>query len=154
MDKKILKIELVPDGCWYSNLRAVLSAKEWNYIKAKAKERAGGKCAICGKKTNYLDAHEQWSYDEKKGVQKLIGIIAVCKDCHSVIHIGRTSLVGNIEKAENHYLKVNGATYAEYRAALKKANEEHRRRNEVSEWSLDISYLKDYLDEGDTSGNH
>ncbi len=154
MDKKILKIELVPDGCWYSNLRTLLSKGEWDYIKAAAKQRAGGKCSVCGKKTAHLDAHERWEYDEKKGVQKLADIIAVCKDCHSVIHIGRTYLKGDAERAENHYMKVNGATYAEFRAALKEANEKHVRRNKVSEWKLDISYLKRYLQEGKDDGNN
>ena len=154
MDKKILEIELVPDGCWHSNLRGILTEKQWDLLKAEAKKRAGGKCVICGRKTAFLDAHEKWSYDEKKGIQKLVGIIAVCKDCHSVIHIGRTSVAGDIERAENHYMKVNGATYAEYRAALKQANEDHTRRNRVSEWMLDISYLKNYLDEGEKSGNN
>ena len=154
MDKKILKIELVPDGCWYFNLRSLLTAKQWDYIKAKAKAETGGRCAICGKSTPYLDAHERWSYDEKKGVQKLVGIIAVCKDCHSVINIGRTSLKGDIERAEKHYQKVNGATYAEYRAALKSANEEHKRRNKVSEWTLDVSFLNEYTGKGEKSGNN
>ncbi len=154
MDKKILKIELVPDGCWYYNLRSILSEKQWNFLKAEAKARSGGKCSICGKKTAYLDAHERWSYDEKNGVQKLTDIIAVCKDCHSVIHIGRTSLKGDTERAENHYMKVNGATYAEYRAALRKANEEHIRRNKVSEWKLDLSYLKKYCGKGETDGDN
>lgn len=154
MDKKILKIELVPDGCWHSNLRSVLTVEQWNIIKAKARKNAGGKCSVCGRKTNCLDAHERWSYDEKKGIQKLVGIVAVCKDCHSVIHIGRTAVAGDIERAENHYMKVNGATYAEYRAALKEANEEHKRRNEVSEWAMDVSYLKKFLKGGDESGNN
>ena len=101
-----LNFELVPAGCWKSNLRAVLSKKQWDYIKKDAKIRSGGKCSICGKKTKFLDAHEVWSYDIKKGVQKLDDVISVCKDCHSAIHIGRTSLVGNLERAENHYLKV------------------------------------------------
>ena len=98
MDKKILKIELVPDGCWYSNLRTLLTKEQWEYLKADAKRRAGGKCSICGGKTAYPDAHERWSYDEKKGVQKLEDIVAVCKDCHSVIHIGRTYLKGDGKK--------------------------------------------------------
>ena len=154
MDKKILKIELVPDGCWYSNLRTLLSEKQWEFLKEDAKCRAGGKCSVCGKKTTVLDAHERWSYDENKGVQKLEDIVAVCKDCHSVIHIGRTYLKGDAEKAENHYMKVNGATYSEFRAAMKEANEEHIRRNKVSEWKLDLSYLKRYLQEGKSNGDN
>ncbi|MBQ9485286.1 MAG: HNH endonuclease [Clostridia bacterium] len=147
MKDEKLKIELVPDGCWGSNLRAILSKRQWDFLRNDAKSRSGGKCAICGKRTSYLDAHERWEYDAKNGVQKLIDIIAVCKDCHSVIHIGRTSLKGDFERAENHYMKVNGATYAEFRAALKKANEIHVELNKVSEWKTDLTYLKRYIDD-------
>ena len=142
-----LKPELVPDGCWYSNLRTILSKAQWDFLKKDAKERANGKCSICGRKTDRLEAHERWSYDAENGVQKLEDIIAVCKDCHSVIHIGRTSLKGDIERAENHFLKVNSCTYAEYRKALGEANEEHIRLNKVSEWKLDLSFLKRYINE-------
>ena len=144
MDYK-LDFELVPDGCWYSNLRSILSKKQWDFLRADAKERSGGKCMICGKQTKYLDAHERWSYDEKSCVQKLEDIIAVCKDCHSVIHIGYTQLKGNEERAEKHFMKVNGCSYAEYRKALGLANEVHKRRNEISEWKLDLTYLKRYI---------
>ena len=140
-----LDFELVPDVCWYSNLRSILSKKQWDFLRADAKERSGGKCMICGKQTKYLDAHERWSYDEKNCVQKLEDIIAVCKDCHSVIHIGYTQLKGNEERAEKHFMKVNGCSYAEYRKALGLANEVHKRRNEISEWKLDLTYLKRYV---------
>ena len=142
-----LQFELVPDGCWCSNLRHILSKQQWDFLKADAKERSGGKCAICGKKTNRLDAHERWSYDVKNGVQKLEDIISVCKDCHSVIHIGFTQLKGREERAEKHFMNVNACSYADYRKALGEANEEHKRRNEVSEWKLDLSYLKRYVKE-------
>ncbi len=149
MDKKILKIELVPDGCWYFNLRSILSRAQWDYIKAEVKKKSGGKCSVCGRKTKFLDAHERWSYDEKNGIQKLEEVVAVCRDCHSVIHIGRTQLKGNVIRAEEHYMKVNGATYAEYLAALKKANEDHIRRNKISEWKTDISYIKIFAGDND-----
>lgn len=144
MDRK-LKFELVPDGCWYSNLRTMLSKKEWDMIKKYAKERSGGKCSICGRQTQYLDAHERWSYDEENKVQKLEDVVCVCKTCHSVIHIGRTSLMGNIEKAEDHYMKVNGVSYAQMKADLRLATEEHQRRNRIDEWALDLTWLKRFL---------
>ena len=144
MDRK-LKFELVPDGCWYSNLRTILPKKAWDFLKADAKQRANGKCMICGKKTDKLEAHERWSYDKENGIQKLEEIVAVCKDCHSAIHIGRTQLVGNVERAENHYIKVNGITYAEMIKDLGKANEEHRELNKVSEWKMDLTYLEKYV---------
>lgn len=144
---KKLNFELVPDGCWYSNLRIVLSKKQWDFLRKDAKERAQGKCMICGRKTPRLEAHERWSYDEENGIQKLEDIIAVCHDCHSVIHIGRTQLKGNVIRAENHYMKVNGCSYVEMRKELGIANEVQKRRNLVSEWKLDLSYLKRYINE-------
>ena len=140
-----LNFELVPDGCWKSNLRHILSKEQWDFLKKDAKERANGKCVICGKKTNCLDAHERWSYDLKNGVQKLVDIIAVCKDCHSVIHIGYTSIKGDIERAENHFMKVNNCSYPELRKALGEANERHKELNQVSEWALDLEYLRKYV---------
>lgn len=139
-----LNFELVPDGCWGSNLRNILSKAEWDFLRQDAKLRSGGKCAICGKKTDRLDAHERWSYDKEKGVQKLEDIIAVCKDCHSVIHIGFTQLKGNEKLAEKHFMKVNNCSYADYRKALGEANERHRELNKVGEWSLDLTYLLNY----------
>ena len=144
-----LNFELVPEGCWYSNLRTLLSKKQWDFLRADAKARAKGKCSICGKKTDRLEAHERWIYDAKAGVQKLKDIVAVCKDCHSVIHIGRTTLMGNEERAEKHYMKVNNCSYAEYRKELGKANEIHQKLNAVAEWKLDLSWLKRFINEKD-----
>ena len=140
-----LEFELVPDGVWKDNLRNRLSKQAWDFLKADAKERAGGKCTICGKQTTRLEAHEKWSYNPQTKVQKLEDIIAVCKDCHSVIHIERTELKGDIERAENHYLKVNGCSYSEYRLARGKANEKHKQLNQVDEWLLDLTFLKRYI---------
>lgn len=144
-DKKLkLDFELVPDGCWYSNLRSILKPKQWDMVRRDAYTRAGGKCMICGRPATRLEAHERWSYDEKNGIQKLEDVIAVCHSCHSVIHIGRTQLMGDEDKAIAHFMKVNGCSYADYVKALGKANEIHRRRNEIPEWSVDLSYLKKF----------
>ncbi len=140
-----LNFELVPDSCWYSNLRSLLPPGGWDIIRKKAYARAGGRCMICGAPTRRLEAHEQWSYDEKNAVQKLTGVIAVCHACHEVIHIGRTQLMGREKEAADHFMKVNGCTYAEYRKALGEANEAHRRRNAIPEWKLDLSILPELI---------
>lgn len=137
-----LNFELVPDSCWYSNLRSILSPAQWDMIRKDAYARAGGKCMICGAPTRRLEAHERWEYDENNAVQKLADVVAVCHSCHEVIHIGRTSLLGGEERACAHFMKVNGCTYSEYRKALGEANENHRRRNKIPEWKLDLSWLK------------
>lgn len=139
-----LNFELVPDSCWYSNLRSQLPKEVWDRIRKKAYARAGGKCMLCGAPTARLEAHEQWEYDDAGGVQKLVNVIAVCRACHEVIHIGRTQLMGREKEACEHYLKVNGCTYAEYRKALGQANETHRERSR-REWRLDVSELPKFL---------
>ncbi len=140
-----LEIELVPDSCWYSNLRSLLTPAQWNAVRREAYSRAGGHCMICGARTAAPEAHERWEYDEKNAVQKLSDVVAVCRACHEVIHIGRTQLMGGEERAAAHFMKVNGCTYAEYRKALGEANAAHRRRNGVAEWKLDLSYLSKFI---------
>ena len=136
-----LKFEIVPDGCWYSNLRTALPKKVWDVVRKDAYARANGKCMICARPASRLEAHERWSYDEQKGIQKLEDVIAVCHACHSVIHIGRTQLLGDEDKAIAHFCRVNKCGYSDYIKELGRANEEHKRRNLVSEWGLDISFL-------------
>ena len=136
-----LNFELVPDSCWYSNLRSILSPAQWDFVRRDAYARAGGKCMICGATTRRLEAHERWEYNEETCVQKLVDVVAVCHSCHEVIHIGRTQLLGGEERACAHFMKVNGCTYAEYRKALGEANEAHRRRNRIPEWKLDLGWL-------------
>ena len=140
-----LEIELVPDGCWYLNLRTALPKKVWEMIRKDAISRAGEKCSICGRKVSRLEAHEMWSYNEKKGIQKLETVIAVCKDCHQAIHMERTALIGDEERAENHYMKVNNCTYAEMKKDRSEANKIHQRRNNI-EWQTDTSFLKKYME--------
>ena len=140
-----LKFELVPDGCWYSNLRSILKPSAWDIIRRDAYKRADGKCMICGRKVTRLEAHERWSYDEEKGIQKLEDVIAVCHSCHSVIHIGRTQLLGDEEKAIAHFTRVNKCSYVDYLRELGKANEEHQRRNKVPEWAVDLTLLEKIL---------
>lgn len=139
-----LNFELVPDGCWYSNLRSLLSPAQWDAVRRDAYARSGGKCSVCGAKGR-LEAHEKWSYDERTFTQKLEDVVALCPACHAVVHIGRTQLKGDENKAAEHFMKVNGCSYSDYRAALGKANEEHRRLNLVPEWKLDISWLSRFV---------
>lgn len=140
-----LNFELVPDGCWYSNLRSILSTQQWDVVRHIAYARANGRCVVCDRAVARLEAHERWAYNEETHTQILTDIIAVCRQCHAVIHIGRTQLTGGEEQAAEWFMKVNHCTYAEYRAALGKANEEHIRRNRVPEWKTDISYLAEFL---------
>jgi hypothetical protein len=143
-ESKKLQFELVPDSCWYSNLRTLLPAGQWEVVRKKALARAQGKCMICGTPTRRLEAHERWVYDDKTNVQSLGDVIAVCRACHECIHIGRTQLMGREKEASEHYMEVNGCSYAQYRKDLGEANTLHRERSR-HEWQLDITHLKDLI---------
>ncbi len=143
MSEKIfrLQFQLVPDGCWYTNLRSALPPPVWDRLRRAAYARAGHRCAICGK-TGKLEAHEVWDYDDERHIQSLRDVIALCPACHAVIHIGRTALCGKEPLAQAHFCKVNGCTQSEYHAALGEANRQHAERSRY-EWVTDISRLPD-----------
>ena len=142
-----LNFELVPDGCWGYNLRSALKKEGWDAIRKTVYARAGGRCTVCGASSSRLEAHEVWSYSVYggMGVQKLEDVVALCPACHAVVHIGRTQLKGDIRAAEEHFMRVNGVTYAEYRKALGEANKKHSELNRIGEWSFDLSKLKEFL---------
>lgn len=142
-----LNFEIVPTSCWYNNLRHILSKRAWDYIRKDAYQKANGKCTICNAPKKRLEAHERWSYDITTHTQKLKDIIAICHNCHSVIHIGRTQLVGKEDIAIRHFKKVNNTDYQGYITALKKANEESIELSKIDDWQLDLSYLQTFLEE-------
>lgn len=150
MDKTVelkLNFEPVPDSCWYSNLRTLLKPSVWDAIRKRAYAEANGRCSICKRAVKRLEAHEVWSYDIGKETQKLEKVIAVCHDCHSVIHIGRTQLMGDEDRAIAHFMKVNDCTFADYIKALGKANALNNERNKVGEWKLDLTLLERILND-------
>ena len=114
----------------------------WDVVRRDAYARANGRCMICGRPVKRLEAHERWEYDMKTHTQKLVDVVALCHDCHACVHIGRTHLVGDVDRAIKHFLKVNNCSYSDYIKALSRANSLHQERNKVNEWALDLSWLK------------
>ena len=137
-----LDFELVPEECWYANLRSVLSPTDWDTVRRFAYRNAKGRCEICGA-SGRLEAHEKWLYDDEKALQKLVGVTALCHECHLVKHIGRTQLVGEEPIAMAQFMKVNRCSQMDYHEALGRANGEYQRRNKIEGWTSDISWLKE-----------
>jgi len=82
-----LEIELVPQTCFYSNVRKVVSDSKWDNIRKKAYREAGYRCSICGA-DEQLHCHEIWSYDDENHIQHLEGFQALCENCHMIKHTG------------------------------------------------------------------
>lgn len=140
-----IKIELVPNDQMGISLKNGLKKSDWDKIRKIAIKKSNGVCACCGKKLSRFEAHEVWSYDEKKKIRKLENIIAVCSLCHKGIHMNRSFLCENIEEIENHYMKVNKCSYSEMKNKLKQANEIQKELSKIYDWQLDLSILQEYM---------
>lgn len=142
MDLK-LEIELVPKTCWYSNLRKVLTAEEWQRVRIIICDfrLTKNKCAICNQTSYGLEAHEKWEYNLNEHTQKLIDILPLCRNCHKVKHWGLASLNGEIDLVVNHFLKVNNCTEDILKQHLLDSKNLWETRNQIQNWNLDISYL-------------
>lgn len=100
-----LKIEPVPRS--FPRLSLSICGKNWGTIRKKVYANANYTCEACGEKVTKLYCHEKWNYDDKKKIQKLEGVEALCVNCHGVIHVvpglpefDRSDLI-------NHFCKVN-----------------------------------------------
>ena len=147
MDKLKLDFEIVPTGAWKQNLRTILSKKAWDFIRNDAYDRAGGRCAICGRAVKRLEAHEKWSFDKEKRLQKLEDVLGICHACHSVIHISRTQLMGFEDDAIKHFRWVNGCDYQGYINALSNATKKSVDLSSIDSWGLDLGWLNRFIDE-------
>ncbi len=139
----LLTIELVPKTAWYSNVRSNVSRKEWDKIRKEQYAIANNKCEICGDSEieNRLECHEIWQYNEETWVQKLIGLVTLCTNCHKVKHAGLARIKGEEGIVIKQLMKVNKMTSQEAKKYIEEAFEVWRKRSSHI-WMLDISYLK------------
>lgn len=137
-----LKIELVPDSCWWKNVRSHVSRVDWDKLRKHIYAKAGYCCEIC-KVKGRVEAHEIWRYDEKQhfqGKQTLIDIIALCRDCHQVKHFGLAQVQGRDDIAIRHLMRINGWTMGQAQQYINAQFDIWSQRNQV-EWQLDIFWL-------------
>ncbi len=140
-----LTIELVPETCWFGNLRKHVSRQEWDRIRFQVYDRAGRLCEVCGGRgsAHPVECHEIWEYDEDAGVQRLVGMIALCPACHEVKHIGLAGLKGRGDIAGAHLAEVNGWSSEVAARYVEEALAVWRKRSKRT-WSLDVSALAAY----------
>jgi 5-methylcytosine-specific restriction endonuclease McrA len=145
LEEPKLTIELVPKTCWFSNVRAVLSRREWQGLKRAVFSSAGHRCQICnGQGPKWpVECHEVWQYDDHERIQTLSRLIALCPSCHQVKHIGLAKTLRRDQKALKHLARVNGWTksQADRYVSDQFSQWEERSRHE---WRLDIDHLRTY----------
>ena len=142
-----LFVDLVPDTCWFTNVRYCVEPKDWERLRRMVTRRAGMQCEICGfpedrASQRWLEVHERWTYDWPTKVQRLGRLICLCTPCHQVTHFGFAQIKGNEEQALQHLIAVTGMTRPQARSHVAAAFDEWRARS-IGEWALDLSILTD-----------
>lgn len=140
-----LFVDLVPESCWFTNVRSCLSVTDWERLRRPILARAGNCCEICGDPEDraarrWLDVHERWSYDEHTGVQTLRRLLAVCQPCHEVTHFGLANVRGRTAEAFAHLRRVTGMDHDQAVAHVQEAEQVWMRRSSRV-WELDLSML-------------
>lgn len=143
-DTPKLTIELVPESCWFTNLRSELPPSAWDLIRRTAYRRARHRCEVCGGVGPQwpVEAHEEWTYIS--GVQRLRRVVALCPACHEVKHIGLAGIKGRDREAVAHLMKVNDWDPVTADRYIKAAFRLWFSRSRM-EWRLDIKDLYEWL---------
>lgn len=137
-----LTIELCPATCWYSNVRSNVRPATWDRLQALHFREAGYRCEICHGvgAVHPVELHEIWNYDDRRHVQRLAGLIALCPRCHQVKHMGRTLRTPAAHAALEHLARTNRLSLAQAVDQVRQALVVHRERSR-HDWRLDLSWL-------------
>lgn len=143
LEKRLLTIELVPQTCWFSNVRSNVSTADWNKLKKISARQAGNKCEICNGQGDKwpVECHEIWHYDDEKKIQSLNGLISLCPSCHEVKHMGFANMQNRGHIAQDHLAKINGWSQEKTSQYVQKQFDVWLERSKY-EWKLDISWLE------------
>ncbi len=140
-----LTIELVPQTSWFTNMRSILAKADWDKIREQCYKEAEYACEICndiGPKWP-VECHEIWKYNDSKHIQKLVGLIALCPNCHRVKHMGYALFRGKGPEAAAHLAKVNKWSNKKTQTYIRKAFALYHKRSK-HKWTLDLTYLKEW----------
>jgi len=144
-----LEIELVPETVWESNIRNLLPSPEWDKIRKEQYKKAVYKCEICGINAK-LHCHEKWEYDDENHIQKLVGFIALCENCHMIKHAGFSmhTIEGRKKYDKNklieHFCKVNNCKKEDFLKHEEEAFDKWEEKSN-SEWTQDFGLWNELI---------
>jgi hypothetical protein len=107
-----LRIDLLPLAVWGHSLAKTLSPSIWGALRHRALLAFGGRCVLC-ETMPAAHVHEGWRYDLPGRGATVDTLFPVCRDCHAVIHWGRTQKVAAPEEQTRlveHFCAVNHCT--------------------------------------------
>lgn len=138
----LLFVDLIPNTCWFKNVRTCIKSSDWDILRKYVYSRANYTCECCNLSTKQLDAHERWHYDAETSVQKLVRIIALCKSCHLSTHYGYARVSDRESEAYDHLKRVRNFNDYECNDHIAEAFDVWRERNSQL-WFLDLSLITD-----------
>jgi hypothetical protein len=145
-----IRPDLIPPSSWGSSLANLLTRTSWSEVRQPVVYRKP--CQICGAaqdQERQLDCHEIWSYAEPPrgagegcvGVQRLIGLVALCRLCHEFFHMGLARMRGREAIVSERMMTINRWSPADYQTWVREAAERAVARNERG-WILDVSLIR------------
>ncbi|GAB0154543.1 hypothetical protein [Marinobacterium sp. BA1] len=167
---KMLYGDLIPATSWGGSLSNLLTKSSRDKLRHPLIEEHHNICEICGKRFETLDVHEIWDYkdptpeeieasnektrQEKEayypiGIQRLVGLVAICKSCHLCFHLGLARVQDRYDDTIDRLRDVNGWTQAEVEQYTHELEYRFKCRSEYL-WALDLSYCQDHPDGGIT----
>jgi hypothetical protein len=159
----------LPNGARNQNLRDVFYKRLWFFIRNSVSSNKGGRCEICGgvdgllldsvyakskRSPDHVECHEVWEFkvlDAKNsiGVQKLVDILLVCRDCHMMFHEDQAVREGkknNFDTVhdflEERMSVVTGQDEISIEAQRTSEKEVQASLDNVSNWLMDLSWLE------------
>ena len=137
-----LTIELVPQPCWYSNMRTNIPRSVWDKLRKQVYAQYNYHCAVCLVEHVSLHCHEIWQYDDVSHIQKLIGFVALCAMCHHCKHLGHANSLASEGKLDlntviEHFMRVNQCSRAEYETYAGEAWQTWAERNQYA-WTTNL----------------
>jgi Domain of unknown function (DUF5710) len=140
-----LFVDLVPQSCWFTNVRSGVAPADWDRVRRMVYRRAGDRCEACGRARDQaagvrMEAHERWYFDDARGVQVLRRLICLCGSCHGTTHFGLANVQGRAAEALGHLIAVTGTSRELAEARVDEAFDVWQHRS-ARTWDLDLSIL-------------
>lgn len=150
--KRMLMGDLIPGTSWGASLANLLTSGEWEKLRRPVIQRNNSVREFCGTRCQTLDVHEEWSYTFPSeedmmhvgeegvvvfGVQRLDGLLGLCKRCHECFHLGLALAKGRLNNALTWMGGINGWSLKEGQQYYDFIYERHIRMSDLN-WALDL----------------
>lgn len=96
---EILTQHVIPKALHGVNIRNYWgkSSARWKKLGKETREKQGNQCMACGREVphkagDWLELHEEFSYDYENRVAVIDSMVCLCGKCHSYIHQGNLKM--------------------------------------------------------------